>query len=49
MYKTWQVYLDPDLYTEYLLVCFVALRPKPIVMVMAEPSVYLTTPFPGQA
>ena len=28
---------------------FVSLRPKSTVMVMAGPSVHLTTPFPGQA
>ena len=32
-----------------LSVCFVALRPKPTAMVMAERSVYLTTLCPGQA
>ena len=31
------------------IVCFVALRPKSTAMVMAEPSVHLTTLFPGQA
>ena len=30
-------------------VCFVALRPKSTVMVMAEWSVHLSTLFPGQA
>ena len=32
-----------------LFVCFVALRPKSTVMVMAGWSVHLTTLFPGQA
>ena len=31
-----------------LFVCFVALRPKSTAMVMAGPSVHLTTRFPGQ-
>ena len=30
-------------------VCFVALRPKSTAMVMAGPSVHITTLFPGQA
>ena len=34
---------------DYLFVCFVALRPKSIAMVMAGRSVHLTTLFPGQA
>ena len=33
----------------YLFVCFVALRPKSIAVVMAGRSVDLTTLFPGQA
>ena len=33
----------------YLFVCFVALRPKSTVMVMARRSFHLTTLFPGQA
>ena len=33
----------------FLLVCFVALRPKSTAMVMAGRSVHLTTLFPGQA
>ena len=38
-------------YTSYLgwLVGFVALRPKSTAMVIAGPSVHLTTLFPGQA
>ena len=32
-----------------LFVCFVALRPKSTVMVMAGWSIHLTTLFPGQA
>ena len=32
-----------------LFACFVALRPKSTVMVMAGRSVHLTTLFPGQA
>ena len=32
-----------------LFVCFVALRPKSIAMVMVGRSVHLTTLFPGQA
>ena len=32
-----------------LFVCFVALHQKSTAMVMAEPSVHLTTLFPGQA
>ena len=33
----------------YLFVCFGALRPKSTAMVIAGPSVHLTTLFPGQA
>ena len=33
----------------FVLVCFVALRPKSTAMVMAGRSVRLTTLFPGQA
>ena len=33
----------------FLLVCFVALRPKSTAMVMAGRPVFLTTLFPGQA
>ena len=33
----------------FVSVCFVALRPKSTAMVMAGPSVHLTTLFPGQA
>ena len=35
-------------YSDFVLVCFVALRPKSKAMVMAGRSVHLTTLFPGQ-
>ena len=35
-------------YTKYVFVCFVALRPKSTAMVMEGQSVHLTTPFLGK-
>ena len=43
------VNLDPRDIIGWLLVGFVALRPKSTAMVIAGRSVYLTTLFPGQA
>ena len=40
--------VSPDLGTNCLFVCFVALRPKSTAMVMAGRSVHLTTLFLGQ-